>query len=76
MTHNWAKYCIGLFHVSGNFEQFGRVLFVGKKINSLLINYYFLLTPSLRATCHSSPMHTIFYAQSAVTFQGPAELGW
>ena len=31
--HNWGKYCIGLFHVSGHLEQFGGVLFFGGKIN-------------------------------------------
>ena len=32
--HNREKYCIGLFHVSGNLEQFGGLFFGGQ------INYF------------------------------------
>ena len=28
--HNWENICIGLFHVSGHLDHFGRYLFVGQ----------------------------------------------
>ena len=28
--HNWENICIGLFHVSGHLDHFGRYLFFGQ----------------------------------------------
>ena len=66
--HNWENICIGLFHVSGVLDHFGRYLLLVKKIKidgmirpppsmeiSTKFFYFFLFNPSLNIHAHFLP---------------------